>query len=169
MTSAANQLLTAQQTRQKIRRMAYEVYENNFLEQGMVLAGVCDKGYQLAELLRTELAAISPLRIALVRVDFDKQRPLQSPVALDCPPDALRHQCIVLLDDVLNTGRTLAHSLRPFLELEIKKLQTAVLVRRHHARFPVAADYVGYSLATTLSEHVEVVLDDTEAFGVYLS
>ena len=71
MTSAANQLLTAQQTRQKIRRMAYEVYENNFLEEGVVLAGVCDKGYQLAELLRAELAAISPLRTALVRVDFN--------------------------------------------------------------------------------------------------
>jgi pyrimidine operon attenuation protein/uracil phosphoribosyltransferase len=81
----------------------------------------------------------------------------------------LRNKVIVLLDDVLNTGRTLAYSLKPFLNVEIKKLHTAVLVDRNHKQFPIAADYIGYALSTTIQEHIEVVLEDNERFGVYLS
>ena len=69
---------------------------------------------------------------------------------------------------MLNSGRTLVYSLKPFLNIEIKKIQIAVLVDRGYKSFPVAADFVGYALSTTLKEHIEVVLDDQEKFGVYL-
>ena len=167
MTTPTNLILNRKQTLQKIKRIAFEIYESNFTEEEVILAGIDDKGYCFAQLLRAELNATSPLRSQLVKVSLDKRSPQQGQVELDCPPERLRNKCIVLTDDVLNTGRTLVYSLKPFLELEIKKLQTAVLVDRNHKLFPVSADYVGYALSTTINEHVEVVLEE-DGFGVYL-
>ncbi len=69
---------------------------------------------------------------------------------------------------MLNTGRTLAYALKPFLNVDIKKLQTAVLVDRGYPQFPVMATYVGYALATTLQERVEVVFEQEQPAAVYL-
>ena len=73
-----------------------------------------------------------------------------------------------MVDDVLNTGRTFAHCLSPFLSIPVKRIQVAVMVDRNYRRFPILADYVGYQLSTTLSDYVSVVLDDEEEMGVYL-
>jgi pyrimidine operon attenuation protein/uracil phosphoribosyltransferase len=169
MTSTSTLILTQKQTLQKIKRIAYEIYENNFQEEEIILAGIYDKGYLFAKLLQQELNAISPLKITLVKVSLDKSAPLQSDIFLDCDTSLLRNKVIILLDDVLNTGRTLVYSLKPFLNVEIKKLSTAVIVDRNHKQFPISADYIGYALSTTIQEHIEVVLEDEERFGVYLS
>ncbi len=75
---------------------------------------------------------------------------------------------VIMADDVLNTGRTLAFALQPFLQFRLKKLQVAVIVDRNHRHFPVSADYVGYALSTTFNEHVEVILSRQGEEGVYL-
>jgi pyrimidine operon attenuation protein/uracil phosphoribosyltransferase len=169
MTATATLILTRKQTLQKIKRIAFEVYENNFQEEEIILAGIYDKGYLFAKLLQQELSAISPLKSILVKVSLDKLAPLQSEIQLDCDTGLLRNKVVILLDDVLNTGRTLVYSLKPFLNVEIKKLRTAVIVDRNHKQFPISADYVGYALSTTIQEHIEVVLEENERFGVYLS
>jgi len=161
-------ILDQAQVAQKIKRIAYEIYENNADEQDITLAGIYDKGYRFAQLLQTQLQAISPLRVQLVRVDLAKFAPVQGRVMLDCDIASLAGKSIVLLDDVLNTGRTLAHSLKPFLSVATKKIQVAVIVDRSHRLFPIAADFVGYALSTTLQEHIEVRLENEET-GVYLS
>jgi len=168
MTTSANLILNQKQTRQKIKRIAFEIYEHNFAEEEIILAGIYDKGYRFGQLLQAEFNAVSPVRSRLVKVSLDKFSPLQGDIELDCALEVLHNKCIVLLDDVLNTGRTLIYSLKPFLSMEIKKLQTAVLVDRGHKLFPVSTDYVGYALSTTLKEHVEVVLEEGDTFGVYL-
>ena len=103
-----------------------------------------------------------------MKVELKKFTALQTDIVLDYPTEKLVNKTIILVDDVLNTGRTLAFSLKPFLEIEIKRLQIAVIVDRHHKLFPVSADYTGYALSTTIQEHVEVILNDEEKFGVYL-
>lgn len=160
-------MLDPEQIRQKIRRIAYEIYENNFEEDQLVLAGIEGQGYLFASLLQQELQKISGREIKLVKVSLDKGAPAQSDIGLDCPLETLSGSAIVLADDVLNTGRTLAYSLKPFLQNKIKKLEIAVLVNRSHTSFPVQARYTGYELATTLTEHIRVVLEG-EAEGVYL-
>ncbi|MFD2246097.1 phosphoribosyltransferase family protein [Pontibacter ruber] len=157
-----NLILDQAQIQQKIIRMAYEVYENNFEEQELVLAGIYQNGYKLAELLAKQLESISPLKVSLLRVTLDKDAPLQSPV--DLAPDTviLENKTIILVDDVLNTGKTLAYAMNTFLQHSPKKVEIATLVNRHHTLFPVAATYTGYSLATTLREHVDVVLQEHE-------
>ena len=166
MMSQKNLVLEDAQVRQKIRRMAYEIFENNFDEKIIVLAGVAGQGYTLAQLLEKELLTISPLQIITAKVMVDKEAPQKSDVSLDMNLDDLKKKVIVLIDDVLNTGRTLAYGMKPFLSIEIKKIEVAVLVNRSHPLFPVQPNYTGYELSTTLTDHVEVVLGKKSA--VYL-
>lgn len=158
MVSEKSQILDAAQVKQKIRRMAYEIYEHNFNEKTIVIAGIEGQGYTLARLLIKEVESISPLKTILVRVTLDKFAPQQAEVALDCNVRDLQKKCIILVDDVLNTGRTFAYGLKPFLNIEVKKIETAVLVNRSHTLFPIYPQYTGYELATTIRDHVEVVL-----------
>lgn len=151
-------VLDGNQVIQKIRRIAYEIYENNFSEKTIVLAGIDGQGYALAKILEKELKSISILKISLVKVSLDKFSPVQSEVSIDVQAKELRKKCIILVDDVLNTGRTLAYALKPFTTVEIKKIEVAVLVNRSHTLFPIVPTYSGYELATTLTDHVEVKL-----------
>ncbi len=151
-------VLDSKQVIQKIRRIAYEIYENNFSEKTIVLAGIDGQGYALAKILEKELKSISTLTISLVKVSLDKLSPVQSEVSIDVQAKELKKKCIILVDDVLNTGRTLAYAMKPFTTAEIKKIEVAVLVNRSHTLFPIVPTYSGYELATTLTDHVEVKL-----------
>ena len=71
-----------------------------------------------------------------------------------------------MVDDVLNTGKIITYSMKPFLSTEVRKIEVAVLVNRSHLLFPVFPRYTGYALSTTLSEHIEVILGKRAA--VYL-
>jgi pyrimidine operon attenuation protein/uracil phosphoribosyltransferase len=159
-------ILNARQVKQKIKRMAYEIFEHNFKEKGIVIAGIEGQGYILAKLLAKEVESISPLEIKIVKVSLDKLAPQQSEVKLDCDLKELKKKCIVLVDDVLNTGRTFAYGMKPLLSIEVKKIETAVLVNRSHALFPIYPQYTGYELATTIKDHVEVNLANETVYLV---
>ena len=161
-------ILSTEQTYQKIKRIAFEIYEQNFEEKALVLAGITGEGYEMARLLKKNLEEISQLQVQLMRIDLNKQHPHLSPVRFDIEKELLSGKVIIVIDDVLNTGRTLAYSLSPFLEVSVKRVQVAVMVNRAHHSFPISADYVGYALSTTLNEHIRVKLTGDEA-GVYLS
>ncbi len=162
-----NQVLNQEQILQKIKRIAYEIYENNYEENQLVIAGIEGQGYELAHMLQLQINEISGKEVKLVKVSLDKSAPSQSAIQLDCPDGFLDGKAIILADDVLNTGKTLAYSLKPFLQQPVKKLEIAVLVNRSHTSFPVQAKYTGYELATTLTEHIQVVLQEGE-MAVYL-
>ncbi|MEJ2005218.1 MAG: phosphoribosyltransferase family protein [Cyclobacteriaceae bacterium] len=158
MSTDENLVLNDVQIRQKIRRIAYEIYENNYDEKELIVAGIVDHGYELARLIADVLEEISPLKVKLIHIDLDKLAPTQSEIVLDCETDSLKNKVIILVDDVLNTGRTLAYSLKPFLKIKVKRLEIAVLVNRSHTQFPMSSKYTGYELATTINEHVKVDL-----------
>lgn len=159
-------ILDERQVLQKIKRMAFEIYEHNFHEKSIVIAGIDGQGYILSKLIAKHVQQISPLEVKLTKVTLDKVKPTQSDVTLDCDVKALKKKCIVLVDDVLNTGRTFAYGMKPFLDVEVKKIETAVLVNRSHTLFPIYPQYTGYALATTIKDHVQVNLGDETA--VYL-
>jgi pyrimidine operon attenuation protein / uracil phosphoribosyltransferase len=166
MVAEKTLILNERQVQQKIKRMAYEIYEHNFNEKQIVVAGIEGQGYILAKLVAKQVQQISPLTVQLVKVSVDKLTPQQSPVSLDCDLKTLKKRCIILVDDVLNTGRTFAYGMKPFLDIEVKKIETAVLVNRSHTAFPIYPQYTGYALATTIKDHVEVNLGKETA--VYL-
>jgi pyrimidine operon attenuation protein / uracil phosphoribosyltransferase len=157
-TDTSNRVLDAVKVNQKITRIAYEIIENNFKEKTIVIAGLDGQGYLLAKQIAAELGKISSVKINLVKVSLDKFSPQQSEVKLDVENKDIKKKCIVLVDDVLNTGRTLAYGMKPFLNIEVKKIEVAVLVNRSNTLFPITPTYTGYELATTLTDHVEVVL-----------
>jgi len=123
-----------------------------------VLAGIDGQGYLFAQLLSKELVKISEIVPHVVKVSLDKLAPLQSEVTLDCDLKEIKKKCIVVIDDVLNTGRTIAYGLKPFLSIDVKKIEVAVLVNRSHTLFPILPKYTGFELSTTLKDHVEVKL-----------
>jgi pyrimidine operon attenuation protein/uracil phosphoribosyltransferase len=150
------EVLNHKQVGQKITRMAFEIYERNLhASGGMVVAGITGMGTILAHLLATELRKISPLQVEEVEVLLDKQAVTATDVQLSSPI-ALKGKTIILVDDVLNTGKTLVYALKPFLEHEVEKMEIAVLVNRSHGLFPVKPDYTGFELATTFTEHIRV-------------
>ncbi|WP_226390635.1 phosphoribosyltransferase family protein [Penaeicola halotolerans] len=166
MQSNKTRILDQRQISRKVTRMAYEIYEHNATEGTIWLAGIDKMGYRLAEMLQAQLRIISPLQVELIKLKLDKQAVTQPEVSLD-PKVALEGKAVIVVDDVLNTGKTLLFALFPFMQAGVSKLETAVLVNRSHKQFPVEADYTGYELATTLSDHIEVDLTGDE-FVAYL-
>ncbi|HTK18121.1 MAG TPA: phosphoribosyltransferase family protein, partial [Mucilaginibacter sp.] len=79
------------------------------------------------------------------------------------------NKVVIIVDDVLNSGKTLAYGFGVFLDVPLKKLRTVVLVDRDHKSFPVTTDYSGIALSTVLKEHVDVILnEDGKEDAVYL-
>ena len=167
MTKEENQILDKKEVLQKIRRIAFEIYENNYREKEIVIAGIPDTGYKMAKMLVKELKIISPFEIKLVKISVDKKDPARGGIKIDCDLATLNKLCMVLVDDVLHTGRTFMHSLKPFLDINMKKIETAVMIDRSFKMFPVSADYIGYELSTTLNDHIEVSFKPGK-FGVFL-
>ena len=165
----AHRILTPVQIGQKIRRMAYEIYERNFTETEIVIAGIVGEGYEFAKRLSAELNRFSPLGVKLIELRFDIHAPKQSYIEFgDDDEVVLEDHVVVVADVVLNTARTMTFSLQPFLQKGVRKLQVAVVVDRSHRLYPVSADYVGYSLSTTINEHIQVILSDPGKEGAYL-
>lgn len=169
MTSTTNQIiiLNSVQIDQKIRRIAYEIYENNYGVKELLLAGICEQGEVLANLLAVILEEISPIKTKVFKINLDKENP-SKPIAEEDLPTNLTNKVVIIVDDVLNTGKTLAYSLKPFLDQKIKKIEVAVLVNRSHTAFPISPKYTGYELSTTLSEHIIVKMTGKQK-GVYLT
>lgn len=165
-TAHKSQVLDKAQVQQKIRRIAFEIFENNFKEKSIVIGGIDGQGYALAQLIAKELESVSSIEPQLVKVSLDKLAPSQSEVTVDCEEKTFKKKCIILVDDVLNTGKTIAFGMKPFLNVEVKKIEVAVLVNRSHTLFPILPTYTGLELSTTLSDHVQVVLGKNAA--VYL-
>lgn len=162
-------LLNQKQIQQKIDRISYQILEDNLGEKELIIAGIFDKGYALAKRLQKKLEIISSLRIMLMKVDIDKKSS-HLKANTDIPLSEAINKVIILVDDVLNTGRTMAYGLGLFLNTPLKKLRTIVLVDRNHRIFPISPNFTGLELATVLQEHIEVILDEKdEEDAVYLS
>ena len=162
-------ILNKKQIEQKVNRIAYQILEDNLEEKEVVLAGIWDRGYKLAIRIKNVLQEISSFEITLLRIDLEKEN---SKLVANTDLDAKewKDKVIILVDDVLNSGKTLAYGLGVFLNTPHKKIRTAVLINRSHKIFPIATDFVGLELSTILKEHVGVILDvDGEEDRVYLS
>ncbi len=154
------EILNHEQISNKIRRIAYQIAEVYMEHDKLILAGIADGGYILAQKLKSELSNICDFEVILCEVTMDKKNPLDT-VKTSLPAFEYENQGIVLCDDVLNSGTTLIYAVRHFLEVPVKKFKTAVLVNRNHKKFPVKADFKGISLSTTIEEHIQVDIESS--------
>jgi pyrimidine operon attenuation protein/uracil phosphoribosyltransferase len=161
-------ILDAAQVQQKLNRLAYEVYENNFEEKSLLIVGIEGNGFKVAANLAEKLKEISGLKIKLSKIIIDKEKPWDKEPKTDFEEKDYSNKTVVLVDDVMNSGKTLIYAVKLFLDKPVKKLSTVVLVDRSHTRFPVKADFVGLRLSTTLQEHIEADFSKKGSEAVYL-
>jgi pyrimidine operon attenuation protein/uracil phosphoribosyltransferase len=167
MTAEKELILDHEQIFQKIKRISFEILENNLGEKELILAGITGGGYKLASLIIDELKQETDTALRLIKITLDKKAPIKSKIEVDCDIQTLRGKTVIIVDDVLHTGKTFIQGMKPFLEVDVKKIQTAVLINRSHLIFPVTSNYTGYELSTTLNDHIMVDLQSKE-FGVFL-
>ena len=166
MSAVQTIVLNATQVSQKIDRLAFEIHENTCTEKEIIIAGIAGNGFKLAELLAQRLANFSDIKVNLVSVNVNKKDPLAVDASVALEKADAEDKVVILVDDVLNSGKTLIYGIRHFLQVRLKALRTVALIDRDHKRFPVKADYVGLVLSTTLQEHIRVELEGEMA--VYL-
>lgn len=161
-------ILDTLQIKQKINRLAFEVYENNFSEKELFIVGIEGNGYKVAQHICKKLEDISHIKVKIGKINVNKDKPWEGEPEIDFTEKDFVNKTIVLVDDVLNSGKTLMYAVKLFLDKPVKKINTVILVDRSHTRFPVKADYVGLTLSTTLQEHIEADFSVKNKEAVYL-
>jgi pyrimidine operon attenuation protein/uracil phosphoribosyltransferase len=150
-------ILTADQIERKLQRMAREILEVHAHEAEIALVGIAGQGVAVAERLGRIVRSIAPeVQVQHLTLTLHKPAPETVPAVFSGPTDLVQGRSAVVVDDVLNSGRTLLYAVRSVLDAGAAQITAAVLVDRIHRRFPVRADICGLSLSTTLKEHIEV-------------
>jgi len=158
MSDTSTRILDHAQISQKLRRMAYQIFEHYQDEKEVVVVAVERKGRLLSERIVPLIREVAGFEIVQINLKIDKKNPLSTPV-LDADGAVLEGKPVVLIDDVLNSGRTLMYAACHILRWPIAKMCTVVLVDRRHRKFPIKADFVGLTLSTTLQDHIDVVFE----------
>ncbi len=158
-------LLDKQRIAFKMRRMAFEIWERNCDEKEIVVIGIDGSGKVVADNLVEILREISPLKIKTITLTINKKSPLDFAYE---GTENLTGKTVLLVDDVANSGKTLMYSLNCLLAYNLKKVMVAVLVDRKHKSFPIAADIVGHTVATTIQDHIDVETSGKKVKAVYL-
>ena len=145
--------------------MAFQVAERNADCDSLVFAGIAGNGVMVAQAVIKELQQIIKCPIEFITISIDKDNPLNTSIDKQLNYD---DRTIIVVDDVVNSGRILLYALKHFLSHQPKSIQTLVLIERSHKLFPVQSDYVGLSIATTLQDHITVKTENGRIAGAWL-
>lgn len=165
-----NKILNSEQIERKLERMARQILEDHYREKEIVLLGIKKKGIEVATRLETILNSLGKLKIKFEQIELQKDSPLKKDINCSYEKSDLKGKVVIVVDDVLNSGKTMIYAVKHILEAEPKGVYTATLVDRIHRSFPVRADYCGLSLSTHVDQHISVSVDSKnhEKDSVYL-
>ncbi len=165
------QVMDATDVRRALRRIAHEILEGNRSLETVLLLGIHTRGVPLARRIGAAIAEITGTFVPVGSLDISAyrddlpNRSVAAPMATEVPVD-VTGKVVVLVDDVLYTGRTVRAALDAVSDLgRPAGIQLAVLADRGHRQYPIRADYVGKNLPTSVSERITVhlsELDETE-------
>jgi pyrimidine operon attenuation protein/uracil phosphoribosyltransferase len=167
------ELLSAGDVARTVARMAHQVIERTSLDAAdstpVVLLGIPTRGAPLAARMAARIADFSGFHVAtgvldvtLYRDDL-RRRPTRPLGATELPPGGIDERLVILVDDVLYSGRTIRAALDALRDAgRPRAVQLAVLVDRGHRELPIRADYVGKNVPTSRSEEVHVRLVETD-------
>jgi len=167
--SAGKTVLTSEEIRRALSRIAHEILERTHGGDGVVLLGIPTRGVYLARRLAARIGEFEgapvphgSLDVTMHRDDL-RLRPARALQRTEVPPDGVDGKTVVLVDDVLFSGRTVRAALDALNDLgRPRAVQLAVLVDRGHRELPIRADYVGKNLPTAYREMVRVLLTETD-------
>jgi pyrimidine operon attenuation protein/uracil phosphoribosyltransferase len=167
--AAARPVLDARDVSRALTRIAHEIVERNHGAADLVILGIPTRGVTLARRIAARIAEIEAVDVPVGALDTTMYRDdlrLRGVRALeptDIPVDGVDDRTVVLVDDVLFSGRTVRAALDALSDLgRPRSVQLAVLVDRGHRELPIRADYVGKNLPTSLVETVHVLLSDSD-------
>lgn len=171
-SSTATVVLGEQDVARALTRIAHEILERNKGGGDLVVLGIPTRGVPLAQRLAERLAAVEPglvaedlvgsLDVTMYRDDL-AQHPTRTIGATRVPAGGVDGKVVVLVDDVLFSGRTIRAALDAINDLgRPRAVQLAALVDRGHRELPIRADYVGKNLPTSTAERVRVLLAETD-------
>ncbi|MGR4884415.1 bifunctional pyr operon transcriptional regulator/uracil phosphoribosyltransferase PyrR [Streptomyces sp. LARHCF249] len=166
---AARPVLEAQDIARVLTRIAHEIVERAKGADDVVLLGIPTRGVYLARRLADKLEEITGTKIPVGSLDITmyrddlRMKPARAIGRTEIPGDDLHGRLVVLVDDVLFSGRTIRAALDALGDLgRPRAVQLAVLVDRGHRELPIRADYVGKNLPTSLRETVKVQLQEED-------
>lgn len=139
-------------------RFAFQILENSIDYDVIHIIGIKEKGFDIAKIVERELKSITKKNISLSSIKIDKKNPKDS-VLSDSNLNK-NIDTIFLIDDVLNTGKTLIYSLSFLLKFNFKSIKTLVLIDRNHKQFPIKVDYKGISLSTNINDNIKLMNDN---------
>ena len=145
-------------------RLAYQILENNINEDEILLVGIKEKGYEIAKIIEQKLKDISSSKVHLKSITIDKKNPNQISevdINFDIMPKS-----VYLVDDVLNTGKTLMFAVNSLLKYDFNLIKTLVLIDRNHKRYPIKVDFKGISLSTNLDDTVKLISENNNMEAV---
>ncbi len=159
-------VLDARDITRALTRISHEILERNRGAADLVLLGIPSRGVPLAERIAERMAAVEGVSVPFGSLDVTMYRddlrlkPARTLMPTDIPPGGIDGKTVVLVDDVLYSGRTIRAALDALTEVgRPKGVQLAVLVDRGHRELPIRADFVGKNLPTSLAERVRVSLE----------
>ena len=169
-------LMSEEDMRRALKRMAHQIIEKNEGCGGLVLLGIKTRGLPLAKQLAAFIREIEGAEVPVGELDITHYRDdlseiAKDPVLSEAPSDVeVDKKVVVLVDDVLYTGRTIRAALDAIIDMgRPKAIQLAVLVDRGHRELPIRADFVGKNVPTSSHEVVSVQLstiDQAEKVGI---
>ncbi len=159
-----------------LTRIAHEILERNKGADDLVLLGIPTRGVPLAQRIATKIASVEGVDIPVGSLDVTmyrddlRMRPARTLLPTEIPPGGIDDKTVVLVDDVLFSGRTIRAALDAMNDVgRPRSVRLAVLVDRGHRELPIRADFVGKNLPTSLVESVKVRLsefDDLDAVTI---
>jgi pyrimidine operon attenuation protein / uracil phosphoribosyltransferase len=162
-------VLEAADVSRALTRIAHEVLERNKGADDLVLLGIPSRGVPLAHRLAERITGVEGSEVPVGALDVTMYRddlrlhPARALEHTDVPPEGIEGRTVVLVDDVLYSGRTIRAALDALNDLgRPSRVQLAVLVDRGHRELPIRADYVGKNLPTSTGERVQVLLTETD-------
>ena len=162
-------VLDAEEIRRALTRIAHEILERTHGGDGVILLGIPTRGVPLARRLAALVGEFEGLDVPCGSLDVTmhrddlRLRPARALGRTELPPSGVDGKTVVLVDDVLYSGRTVRAALDALTDLgRPRAVQLAVLVDRGHRELPIRADYVGRSLATARQEIVQVLLKEED-------
>jgi pyrimidine operon attenuation protein / uracil phosphoribosyltransferase len=168
-------VLDARDIGRALTRIAHEILERNKGAEDLLLLGIPSRGVPLAHRIAERIAAVEghdvpvgSLDVTMYRDDL-RLKPARTLLPTEIPPDGVDDKVVVLIDDVLFSGRTIRAALDALNDLgRPQAVRLAVLVDRGHRELPIRADFVGKNLPTSLVERVQVALADTDGADAVL-
>jgi len=167
--AAGKTILSSAELARVVDRIAHQILEKTEGARDCALLGIPTRGVPLARRLAARIRAfegievpVGALDITLYRDDL-RLRATRAVGRTDLPPDGIDARCVILVDDVLFSGRTVRAALDALKDLgRARAVQLAVLVDRGHRELPIRADYVGKNIPTALTENVRVLLSEVD-------